>query len=154
MASDSAAPAPPYDEPAGSWLTRVFWVVAGLGSWAVLGIAAWLRPDPRGFGSHQQLGLPPCTFEALTRVPCPGCGLTTSFANMAHGHVITAFAANLMGPLLFGLTLAVAVAAPWATRRAFAVTRVLAHPGSTWVLGLTLAAGLVTFALRLVHKFA
>lgn len=136
-----------------AWLTRLFWLVAGAGSWLVLGLSAWLRPDPRGFGSHQQLGLPPCTFEAMTHVPCPGCGLTTSFANMAHGHVLRAFGAHLMGPLLFLLTLGVAIAAPWATKRAYPVTRVLAHPSATAVLSVTLAAGLITFALRLVHRF-
>ena len=51
MASDSVGPAHPDDEPAGSWLTRAFWVVAGLGSWAVLGIAAWLL----GFKAWAQL---------------------------------------------------------------------------------------------------
>ncbi|MFO0644803.1 MAG: DUF2752 domain-containing protein [Polyangiales bacterium] len=150
MTTESAYPAPPQDAP---WLTRLFWLIAGLGSWAVLIVSAWLRPDPRGFGSHQQLGLPPCTFEAMTRVPCPGCGLTTSFANMAHGHVLRAFGAHLMGPLLFLLTVAVALAAPWATRRAFPVTRVLSHPGATATLSVTLAAGLITFAIRLAHRF-
>ena len=154
MASDSVGPAPPYDEPAGSWLTRVFWVVAGLGSWAVLGIAAWLRPDPRGFGSHQQLGLPPCTFEALTRIPCPGCGLTTSFTNMAHAHVIDAFAAHLMGPPLFLITVAVAVGSPWALRTALPIDRVLGHRATVSVLSVTLALGLVTFALRVAHTLA
>ncbi len=149
-------PAPLADAPARpepTWPTRLLWAIAGLGSWAVLAFAAWLRPDPRGFGTHQQLGLPPCTFEAMTHVPCPGCGLTTSFACMAHGHPLGAFAAHLMGPLLFLLTLAVAVTAPWATRRALPVTRVLAHPATSAVLAVTLAAGLVTFALRLAHRF-
>src|SRR3954447_16098360 len=45
----------------------------------VLGVACWLRPDPRGMGTHQQLGLPPCTFYLYTDVPCPSCGMTTSF---------------------------------------------------------------------------
>jgi hypothetical protein len=153
MTTDSSplAGAPPAE--VGSWLTRLFWAVAGLGCWAVLGIAAWLRPDPRGFGSHQQLGLPPCSFEAVTHVPCPGCGLTTSFANMAHGHVLVAFGAHLMGPLLFLLTLGVALASPWAARRAYPVTRVLAHPAATATLSVTLAAGLITFAIRLAHRF-
>ncbi len=136
-----------------SWLTRLVWAVAGLGSWGVLVLSAWLRPDLRGFGTHQQLGLPPCTFEAMTSVPCPGCGLTTSFAHMAHGHFIRAFGAHLMGPFLFLLTLAVALSAPWAARRAFPVTRVLAHRAATPVLSVTLAAGLITFAIRLAHRF-
>ena len=149
--SPPLAQSPPTDE--SSWLTRLVWVVAGLVSWAVLGLSAWLRPDTRGFGTHQQLGLPPCTFEAMTRVPCPGCGLTTSFAHMAHGHLFSAFGAHLMGPFLFLLTLAVAVSAPWAARRAFPVMQVLAHRAATPVLSVTLAAGLITFAMRLAHRF-
>jgi hypothetical protein len=42
-------------------------LLVGLGAFllAMLAAAAWLQPDPRGFGTHQQLGLPPCTFQAL-----------------------------------------------------------------------------------------
>lgn len=132
------------------WISRATWTVLGAGSWLVLFVAAWLRPDARGFGTHQQLGLPPCAFQAVTHVPCPGCGLTTSFANMAHLHVIDAFRAHLMGPLLFLLTLAVALGAPWAARRGVPLTRVLEHPATSTALIVTLAAGLITFGGRVV----
>lgn len=144
---------PPAAGVARPWMTRLFWVTAGLSAWFVLGAAAWLRPDARGFGTHQQLGLPPCMFEAMVGVPCPGCGLTTSFAHMAHGQPLAAFGAHLMGPLLFLLTLAVGVAWPWAARRAYPVGDVLAHRAAAPVLGATLAAGLVTTALRLARHF-
>ena len=132
---------------------RLVWGAAGAVAWPVLGTAAWLHPDARGFGTHQQLGLPPCTFEAMTRVPCPGCGLTTSFAAMAHGHVVEALRAHLMGPLLFALTVAVAAAAPGGVRRGWSVLRVLSQRSLTMYLGATLAAGLTTFALRLWQRF-
>ena len=86
-------------------------------------------------------------------LPCPGCGLTTSFAHMAHGHLLAAFGAHLMGPLLFGLTLAVGIAWPWALRRPYPVGEVLAHRAAAPVLGATLAAGVVTMVLRLVRHF-
>jgi len=146
----------PHDPPmpwSHTLLTRAFWLVAGLVGWAVVGAAAWLQPDARGFGTHQQLGLPPCMFEAYTHVPCPGCGLTTSFAHMAHGHLLQAFGAHLMGPFLFLLTLGVAVASPWAVRRAFPLSAVLAHRATTAVLSTTLAAGLVTLTVRMVRHF-
>ncbi len=146
----------PHDPPmplSHTLLTRAFWLVAGLVGWAVVGASAWLQPDARGFGTHQQLGLPPCMFEAYTHVPCPGCGLTTSFAHMAHGHVLQAFGAHLMGPFLFLLTLGVAVASPWAVRRAFPLSAVLAHRATTAVLSTTLAAGLVTLTVRMVRHF-
>lgn len=144
------SPAPP----ARTWPRRLAWSVAALGSWSVVLLAAMLSPDPRGFGTHQQLGLPPCRFEDFTHVPCPGCGLTTSFAAMAHGQVLTALRAHLMGPMLFLLTVALALGAPYAARRALPLAQPLAHRAALPVLSVTLAAGLVTFAIRLFHKLA
>jgi uncharacterized protein DUF2752 len=71
----------------------------------ILGVAAHLSPDPSGRGTHQQLGLPACSFLTITGVPCPSCGLTTSFAALAHGEPALAFSANPVGLLLFTLTL-------------------------------------------------
>lgn len=130
--------------------TRLVWALCGALAWVVVALSAWLRPDARGHGTHEQLGLPPCSFQAHTGIPCPGCGLTTSFANMAHLHVIAAFRAHLMGPLLFALTLAVALVAPWAIRRAYPVTDVLERPATSVALGVTLVAGVLTFALRVL----
>ncbi|MGE3821953.1 MAG: DUF2752 domain-containing protein, partial [Isosphaeraceae bacterium] len=42
-------------------------------------VASWLEPDPSGFGTHRQLGLPPCHFAWVTGKPCPTCGMTTAF---------------------------------------------------------------------------
>ena len=134
-------------------LDRAAWVVALGLAWPVVALSAWLRPDARGFGTHQQLGLPPCSFEAVTRVPCPGCGLTTSFTSMAHLHVLDAFRAHLMGPLLFVLTLGVAALAPVGARRGWSVAGALSQPWLTAYLGVTLAAGVLTFGVRLAHRF-
>jgi hypothetical protein len=73
---------------------------------------------------------------------------------MAHGHVLRAFGAHLMGPPLFLITLAVALSAPWCVRRATSITNALSWRGSVWVLSVTLALGLMTFAERLWHKFS
>lgn len=67
---------------------------------AVLGVACWLRPDPRGMGTHEQLGLPPCTFHLFTDVPCPSCGMTTSFTALMHGRVGDSLRANAVGTIL------------------------------------------------------
>ncbi len=86
-----------------------FWVVVdvvGIASaLAVLVVAARLEPDPRGFGTHDQLGLAPCGYLLLTGSPCVSCGMTTCFANMIRGRVVAAFAANPAGIPLFLLTL-------------------------------------------------
>jgi hypothetical protein len=69
-----------------------------------LGLSRYLQPSARGFGTHEQLGLPPCTFLHLTGIPCPSCGLTTSFAHAAHLQFLNSFLAQPFGLLLFGLT--------------------------------------------------
>jgi len=64
---------------------------------AMLAVAVWLAPKPAGYGTHRELGLPPCGFLAQTGYPCPSCGMTTSFADMAHGHPVDAFLASRSG---------------------------------------------------------
>lgn len=71
---------------------------------AVLVVARFLPPSPRGVGTHQQLGLPPCYFLKLTGLPCPSCGLTTSFAHAAKWHFYEALLAQPFGLFAFCLT--------------------------------------------------
>ena len=68
---------------------------------AVLAIATWLKPELCGYGTHTQLGLPPCNFLRLTHLPCPSCGLTTCFAWAVRFHFWKAFLANPFGVLAF-----------------------------------------------------
>lgn len=67
----------------------------------VTGIAWWLEPGERGYGTHQQLVPIPCGMHWLVGLPCPMCGLTTAFALMVRGEVIAAFGAHLLGPVLY-----------------------------------------------------
>ena len=48
-----------------------------------------------------------CNFRRLTSLPCPGCGLTRSFVAMSNADLVTAFAVNYSGPLLYVAVLAV-----------------------------------------------
>jgi hypothetical protein len=67
----------------------------------ILAIAAWLKPAACGYGTHTQLGLPPCNFLRLTHLPCPSCGLTTCFAWAVRLQFWKAFLANPFGILAF-----------------------------------------------------
>jgi len=67
----------------------------------LIGVSAWLHPAVAGHGTHEQLGLPPCRFFQLTHIPCFSCGMTTSWAWMAHGHPVESFLAQPMGAVLF-----------------------------------------------------
>lgn len=77
---------------------------------APLVVASRLAPSPAGMGTHQQLGLPPCTIVVFFGMRCPSCGMTTSWALATHGRLIAAAQANSGGLLL---ALIAASAGPW-----------------------------------------
>jgi Protein of unknown function (DUF2752) len=101
--------------PVGRW-GRVLLIVWSLAELAGFGVAYRLEPDPRGFGTHQRLGLPPCTIRAVFGIPCPSCGMTTSFANITKGHWKQAARANFAGLLL---SIICAALVPWCWLSAF-----------------------------------
>jgi hypothetical protein len=72
--------------------------------------AACLTPSRRGMGTHQQLGLPPCSMVQILGVRCPACGMTTSWAHLLKGQVFSSLRANAGGTLL---GLAALALAPW-----------------------------------------
>jgi uncharacterized protein DUF2752 len=86
------------------------WVRGGLvgialGLMAVFFVAVRLNPyhpdgSPMRMEVHRQLNLPPCTFKDTTGLPCPSCGMTTSFALLVRGDVGNSLKANAVGTLL------------------------------------------------------
>ncbi|MBX9680169.1 MAG: DUF2752 domain-containing protein [Gemmataceae bacterium] len=71
----------------------------------VFGIAMRLNPykDDRIWHqeTHTQLGLPPCSFKTLTGgMPCPSCGMSTSFALLVRGDLWNSVQANVVGTCL------------------------------------------------------
>jgi Protein of unknown function (DUF2752) len=104
--------------------TRALLAAFALGLVAVFVVARGLTPDPRGFGTHTQLGLWPCAFKATTGRPCPTCGMTTSFAWFARVELARSWGANPAGVplastcliLIPWLLLASARATPWPFR--------------------------------------
>lgn len=86
---------------------RIAWAVVSAGALLVLFLALRLAPDPRGVGTHEQLGLPACGLVASFGYPCPSCGFTTTFALAAHGRPLDALANQPFGLLLFVATVLV-----------------------------------------------
>ncbi len=46
-----------------------------------------------------------CPVKVMLGLPCPGCGLTRSFAAMSAGEVMVAYGYNAMGPVIYVLCL-------------------------------------------------
>jgi len=63
-------------------------------------IAVRLEPNPAGLGTHQQLGLPPCTMRVVFQMRCPACGMTTAWAHFVRGEWPSSVRVNLGGFLL------------------------------------------------------
>jgi hypothetical protein len=129
---------------------RYRWSVAlaGLCFAAPLVVACFLRPNPAGHGTHQQLGLPPCSFIVLFGIRCPTCGMTTAWACAMHGRWGDALRANVGGTLLCLIDIAVvgwlAISAGrgrWIAFRPHSTT-------ATWLVGAVVVVAVVDWIWR------
>jgi Protein of unknown function (DUF2752) len=143
-----------FGTPLGTIGSRLVWFVLAALPTTVITTAAMLTPNPLGHGTHTQLGLPPCGFLVVTGYPCPGCGLTTSFANMADGHIVAAAHANAFGILLFLVSAATIPVALAGLVRGWAVVPVLERLHiEKWALVLALVSMTVWVARCLTTFF-
>jgi len=86
--------------------TRALSAVIAAGCLGVLITAAKLQPSPAGVGTHTELGLYQCAMLAQTGIPCPTCGMTTSFAWFVRGNFLASFYIQPMGFVVAILTVA------------------------------------------------
>jgi len=128
--------------------TRCLLLVAAAGLGGLLGVAKQLEPDPRGFGTHTQLGLRPCAFAQLTGRLCPTCGMTTSFAWFMRGRVDRSWRANPAGFLLALLTVPLIA---WLVSSAVANEPVGFHSLAGPVLSLLAGAVVLSLAFWLIR---
>jgi hypothetical protein len=123
-----------------------------LGLAVLFTMAAILKPSPCQYGTHRQLGLPPCSFLVLFGVRCPTCGMTTAWVCLMHGELTRAFQANAGGVLLAALA---AAAVPWLIISAVRGRWLLWNPdGGTvgWTSAAILAVTLVQWGFRLLSR--
>lgn len=125
---------------------RGHWILLGCSFAAVLFLTAlrlFTTPDASGHGTHEQLGLPPCTLMQLTGFPCPGCGVTTAMSYLARGQWRAAIIAQPFGALLALGSVAVCAWTLFETARgndAWASFRRFWKPWMSWCLGCAMMA--------------
>ena len=108
VSSVPAIYSPHIDVPRLSFTHRAMAAFIGAAALVPLCIAARLIPSPTGIGTHTQIpGLQQCWFEARTGIPCPSCGMTTSFAYFARGNIVASFYVQPMGCVLAMLSVMV-----------------------------------------------
>jgi len=90
--------------------SRLLAAALAAGCLLVLVMAALLPPSPEGLGTHQQLHFGRCEFLQRSGIPCPTCGMTTSFSYFVRGRFV---ASLYVQPFAAVLALACAMLA-WA----------------------------------------
>ena len=129
--------------------SRALWLALALAAIALLALARWLDPS-HGFGTHEAFGLAPCGFRSSTGLPCPACGLTTAFAELARGDLLSSLRAHPLGLPLFAAIAATPIIALRAAQRGeglLAWIDRLALDRAAYVIALSVLA---TWAARLV----
>ena len=115
------------------------------------GVAMSLSPNPVGYGTHQSLGLPPCTSVSLFGIKCPTCGMTTSFSHFVRGQWISAAEANIAGLTLACLC---SVMIPWGIT-SLCVGRLWRiedpHRTAIWLVGSVTGLSLLQWVARILN---
>jgi len=125
--------------------TVVPWIVDRAMVALVLAVGGWLiyalvqvHPDPRGFGTHEQLGMLRCSWPAMSGIPCPTCGVTTAATHMLHLQPWQSVVAQPFGAALTLFCLWMWLVAGWCLlRNAPFVVRLARLPYGTILVGFT-----------------
>lgn len=97
---------------------RLLNLLIAAGCLTVLILALRVRPSESGMGTHVHLGMSSCAWLERTRLPCPSCGMTTSFAWFARGNLLASayvqpagFVGAVVTTIVFWVTLYAALTA-------------------------------------------
>lgn len=112
------------------------------------GVAIQMKPDSRGFGTHQQLGFAPCVIRNRFSFPCPSCGMTTSFSHFVRGEIRQSAQANTSGLVLAIVCL---VMIPWSWISVYRKQLwLVSNPenGFIWLMSLLVTITLIEWFVR------
>jgi len=99
------------------WLDRGIAIAVVAAAVACTALLLSVDPDPRGYDTHVQLGMAPCSWPRVYGIPCPTCGATTAACLLVHGHPLQAVATQPFGAAIAAAGLVAAAAAAWCLLR-------------------------------------
>src|SRR5688572_11984835 len=79
---------------------RIIALSIALACLALLVTAVMIPPNRTGVATHTALGFDDCQFLVTTGIPCPSCGMTTSFAWFVRGNLLASLYVQPMGTML------------------------------------------------------
>ncbi|MGY8769287.1 MAG: DUF2752 domain-containing protein [Pirellulales bacterium] len=132
---------PPFSKRLLLWYERMLLAMLAVLLLTLLVIASGLTPSAQGMGTHQQMGLPPCTFATQFGMRCPSCGMTTSWSHLMNGNLFGSVQVNSAGCLLGILAV---ISGPWALVSAIRGTWACGPPSERLLITLTIVVVLVT----------
>jgi hypothetical protein len=116
---------------------RLFSLALALGCLTVLIIAARLEPSPTGVGSHREMGLQSCQLLNRSGLPCPSCGMTTSFTWFVRGNLVASAYVQPMGMVVALATACCVWIGAYIAITGRPVHRLLLQlPARAWLIGL------------------
>ncbi|MCA8957027.1 MAG: DUF2752 domain-containing protein [Planctomycetes bacterium] len=109
------------ESPVGPWPDRLLATATLLCALGFVWFLSGLTPDPRGHGTHEQLGMERCGWVIHYGKPCPTCGVTTAATHLVQLHPWQALKTQPFGATLAGFGLWLGGVAAWTLirRRAF-----------------------------------
>ena len=107
---------------------------------SLLVVARLLSPSQQGLGTHQQLGLPPCSMRVMFGIRCPGCGMTTSWSHFTRGQWMQSLQSNV-GGFLFAI---VALIVIWLSARTLNSGQLPSYRTQQWFTYLLLGVIAIT----------
>jgi len=116
---------------------------------AIMITAARLAPSPTGMGTHTQLGLDQCQFALRTGLPCPSCGMTTSFSWLARGNFPASFYVQPMGAVLALLTVVTFWAGLYIAATGRSLYRLIALGPSRYYVPAIMALAVIAWAWKI-----
>lgn len=156
QAAEKSAEAPAAGTVSPRMALRLRGALLGLPCLGLLWLAHSVPPRRAGHGTHEDLGLPACSFLSRTGYPCPSCGLTTSTSALMHAEFRGAFLAHPMGYVVVAGAAAVGLLGLAELLSGRDALRLL-RPGAWWAVvalvgllggwGFKIAHGLATGAL-------
>ena len=98
---------PVAESPVSPLADRLVSIVVLLCAGAFVYFLLQVEPDPRGHGTHEQLGMAPCGWAVSYGRPCPTCGVTTAASHLVRLQLFQAVKTQPFGAALgaFGLWL-------------------------------------------------
>ena len=97
--------------PQAAWLDRLVSATVAACAIGCTVLLLAVTPDGKGYDTHTQLGMRPCSWPLTMGIPCPTCGATTAACYLVHGRPWSAFVTQPFGATVAFLGLCAGVLA-------------------------------------------